>query len=149
MAVTRFQQAFETLMERAPSALFKKARALYLCKYPLDGRDCSNALRLFIAQEAIEEQVVGGGSEGERLGVLSIKPVTMALVHWQQAESATEKVIEDYFQQRWGMDAPELSPQSNAWFREGGHQSLFNPPEGLIWVRSSPMPDQRSESQPQ
>ena len=149
MPVTRLQQAFETLMEHAPSALFKKARALYLCKYPLDGRDSSSALRLFIAQEAIEEQVVGGGSEGERLGVLSIKPVTMALVHWQQAKPASAEAVKDYFQQQWGIDPPELSHQSDAWFREGGHQSLFNPPEGLIWVRSSPMPDQRNESQPQ
>ena len=35
----RLQQAYATLMERAPSALFRKARQLYLNKYCLDGRE--------------------------------------------------------------------------------------------------------------
>ena len=35
----RLQQAYSALMERAPSALFRKASQLYLNKYCLDGRE--------------------------------------------------------------------------------------------------------------
>ena len=141
MAHARLQQAFEHLMQRAPSALFKKARALYLCKYPLDGRDCSSPLRLFITQEAVEEDIVTGGSEGERLATVSIRPVELALVHWQQAQPATEEQIKTYFQEQWDLEVPTLTPLQQSWFREGGHQSRFAAPDGLIWLRSSPMPE--------
>lgn len=141
MAHARLQQAFEQLMQRAPSALFKKARALYLCKYPLDGRDCSSPLRLFITEEAVEEDIVTGGSEGERLATVSIRPVELALVHWQQAQPATEEQIKTYFQEQWGLEVPSLTPLQQSWFREGGHQSRFAAPDGLIWLRSSPMPE--------
>ena len=146
MPHSRLQQAFETLMERAPSALFQRARALYLNKYPLDGRDSTSPLRLFISEESLDEQVVDGGQEGERLAVVSIKPITMALVHWQQPEPASTSTINSYFKDSWGLTAPQLSPISTPWFRDGGHQSLFTPPEGLIWVRSSPMPEREADA---
>ena len=57
MSHPQLQDALEQLMVRAPSALFKRARRLYLDKYPLDGRDCSSALRLFVAEERVEEWV--------------------------------------------------------------------------------------------
>ncbi|MGC6483948.1 MAG: hypothetical protein ACON4T_10370 [Synechococcus sp.] len=141
MIHARLQQAFEGLMQRAPSALFKKARALYLCKYALDGRNCSSSLRLFITREAIDEQIVAGGSEGERHVTVSIKPLEMALVHWQHSEPASAEQIKDYFAQQWDLAVPTLQPQSESWFREGGHQSRFAAPKGLIWLRSSPMTD--------
>ncbi|MEB3157939.1 MAG: hypothetical protein VKK03_00595 [Synechococcus sp.] len=141
MVHSRLQPAFEALMQRAPSALFQKARALYLCKYPLDGRDCNSALRLFVAEETIDEQIVSGGSEGERLVTLSIKPLELALVHWQQSAPANDEDVNNYFQQTWGMEAPPCTPQAEPWFRQGGHQSRFNAPEGLLWLRSSPMPE--------
>ena len=42
----RLQQAYAALMDRAPSALFRKARQLYLNKYCLDGREPQGPLRL-------------------------------------------------------------------------------------------------------
>ena len=141
MPHARLQQAFEVLLQRAPSALFKKARALYLCKYALDGRECSSPLRLFITQESVEEEIVTGGSEGERLATVSIKPLELALVHWQQPQAATADQIKAYFQQQWDLEVPTLTPLQDSWFREGGHQSRFAAPEGLIWLRSSPMPE--------
>jgi len=140
MPNARLQQAFETLMQRAPSALFKRARSLYLSKYPLDGRDTDRKLRLFVSKEHVEEQIVAGGSEGERLAVVSIKPIELTLVHWHQAAPASQDAQQTYFMEQWGMDVPVLHPQEESWFREGGHQSTLIAPEGLQWVRSSPMP---------
>ena len=140
MPNARLQQAFETLMQRAPSALFKRARSLYLSKYPLDGRDTTSNLRLFVNKEHIDEQIVAGGSEGERLAVVSIKPIELTLVHWQQPDPASVEVQRAYFREQWGIDLPTLHPLAESWFREGGHQSTLVAPQGLQWVRSSPMP---------
>ena len=140
MPNARLQQAFETLMQRAPSALFKRARSLYLSKYPLDGRDTTSNLRLFVSKEHVEEQIVAGGSEGERLAVVSIKPIELTLVHWHQPAPASQEAQRAYFSEQWGMQLPALQPQAESWFREGGHQSTLIAPEGLQWVRSSPMP---------
>ena len=141
MPTARLQQAFESLMQRAPSALFRKARTLYLQKYPLDGRDCTSPLRLFVNDETIDEQIVAGSNAGERLAVVTIKPVQLALVHWQKPSAALASDIHAYFQEQWGMEAPALKPQDDPWFRNGGHQSLLRAPEDLIWLRRSPMPD--------
>lgn len=141
MSKARLQQAFESMMQRAPSALFRKARALYLQKYPLDGRDCTSPLRLFVKQETIDEQIVTGSNPGERLAVVTIKPVQLALVHWQQPRAASDSDIGAYFQEQWGMETPTLEPQDDPWFRDGGHQSLLRAPEELIWLRRSPMPE--------
>ena len=140
MPNARLQQAFETLMQRAPSALFKRARSLYLSKYPLDGRDTTSNLRLFVSKEHIDEQIVAGGSEGERLAVVSITPIELTLVHWQQPNPASVEAQRAYFREQWGMDLPTLHPLAESWFREGGHQSTLVAPQGLQWVRSSPMP---------
>ena len=140
MPNARLQQAFESLMQRAPSALFKRARSLYLCKYPLDGRDANGSLRLFVSKEHVEERIVSGGSEGERLAVVSIKPIEFTLVHWQQPDPACQDTQRAYFKEQWGMDLPDLQPLAESWFREGGHQSTLRAPEGLQWIRSSPMP---------
>ena len=65
----------------------------------------------------------------------------LALVHWQQAQPATEAQIKTYFQEQWDLEVPTLTPLQQSWFREGGHQSRFAAPDGLIWLRSSPMPE--------
>tara|TARA_B100001741_G_scaffold243550_1_gene204679 strand:+ start:475 stop:1065 length:591 start_codon:yes stop_codon:yes gene_type:complete len=147
MPNARLQQAYESLMQRAPSPLFKKARALYLCKYPLDGRDCNGSLRLFVSQESIEERIVPAPDEGERLAVLSIHPVKLALVHWGKPDPAPEQEAATYFEQQWDLVLPALQPQDQAWFRDGGHQSLFTAPKGLHWLRSSPMPKEQSSEE--
>ena len=46
-----FAAGLRGLMERAPSALFRKARQLYLNKYCLDGREPQGPLRLYVQQE--------------------------------------------------------------------------------------------------
>jgi len=146
MPSTRLQQALETLMQRAPSALFKRARSLYLSKYPLDGRDTSSRLRLFISQENVDEQIVAGGSEGERLAVVSIQAIELTLVHWRHSSPASQEAERAYFRQQWDMDLPALQPREGSWFREGGHQSTFVAPNGLQWIRSSPMPTSETAS---
>ena len=74
-------------MQRAPSALFKRARRLYLDKYPLDGRDCSSALRLFVAEERVEEWVEPdpGAAASGQIAVVSTSSLAKpykTLVDW-------------------------------------------------------------------
>ncbi len=140
MPNARLQQAFETLMQRAPSALFKRARSLYLSKYPLDGRDTNSRLRLFVSQEQVDETIVAVGSEGERLAVVAIKPIQLTLVHWHKPVPASQEAQRTYFREQWDMELPSLQPLSESWFRDGGHQSTLMAPDGMQWVRSSPMP---------
>ncbi|TCD56501.1 hypothetical protein [Synechococcus sp. BS55D] len=141
MPSSSLQQAFAQLMQSAPSALFPKARRLYLNKFPLDGRDSTSALRLFVANEQVEEQIeTASDNATDRSAVLTIRPLKLALVHWLQAEPASDAAMENYFRSHWQLDAPALEAQAEAWFREGGHQSLFTAPEGLIWERRSSLP---------
>ena len=44
----QLQQAYNTLMAKAPGAAFQKARALYLNKYPLPQADSTVPLRLYV-----------------------------------------------------------------------------------------------------
>ena len=140
MVNVRLQQAFETLMQRAPSALFKRARSLYLSKYSLDGRDTTNQLRLFVSKEHVDEQIVPGGNEGERLAVVTVKPLELTLVHWHQPGPASQDAQKTYFKEEWGLELPTLQPLEGSWFREGGHQSTLVAPAGLRWLRSSTLP---------
>ena len=141
MPSSSLQQAFAQLMQSAPSALFPKARRLYLNKFPLDRRDSTSALRLFVANGQVEEQIeTASDNATHRIAVLTIRPLKLALVHWLQAEPASNAAVEDYFTSHWQLDTPALEAQAEAWFREGGHLSLFTAPEGLIWERRSSLP---------
>ena len=90
MSYPQLQVAFEQLMARAPSALFKRARRLYLDKYPLDGRNSSSLLRLFIAEEQVEESVEPDpeATPNGKIAVITIRPTCLALVHWKQQRAA-------------------------------------------------------------
>ena len=100
----RLQQAYAALMERAPSALFRKARQLYLNKYCLDGREPQGPLRLYVQQEKAEERIEPRLVEQEprRLAIYTVQPITLALVHWQQPEAADPAEQAAYLQ-HWGL----------------------------------------------
>tara|TARA_B100002051_G_C16611929_1_gene573558 strand:+ start:436 stop:906 length:471 start_codon:yes stop_codon:yes gene_type:complete len=138
----RLQQAYAALMERAPSALFRKARQLYLNKYCLDGREPQGALRLYVQQEKAEERIEPCLVEKEprRLAIYTVQPITLALVHWQQPQAADPAEQAAYLQQ-WGLDGIALHPQSELWFREGGHHSLLPAPSDLLWRKESLLPE--------
>ena len=129
MTHARLQTAYEALMQRAPSPLFQKARALYLCKYCLDGRDSTSALRLFIAKERVDEAIVPGVNDGERLAVVSIRPECLALVHWQQAGPPSLEQASNYFQTQWGMELPDLTPIRSHGFEWGDTRASSHLPE--------------------
>ena len=126
-------------MERAPSALFKRARRLYLDKYPLDGRDCTSALRLFVAEERVEEWVEPDpeAAPSGQIAVVTTKPTLLSLVHWQQNDPASEQICSDYLQNTWGLDPTCFKAFNDPWFRNGGHQKQAQAPDGLIWIRRS------------
>ena len=138
----RLQQAYAALMERAPSALFRKARQLYLNKYCLDGREPQGPLRLYVQQEKAEERIEPRLVEQEprRLAIYTVQPITLALVHWQQPEAADPAEQAAYLQ-HWGLDGIALQPQRESWFREGGHHSLVPAPSDLLWRKESLLPE--------
>ena len=138
----RLQQAYTALMERAPSALFRKARQLYLNKYCLDGREPQGPLRLYVQQEKAEERIEPRLVEQEprRLAIYTVQPITLALVHWQQPDAA-EPAMQAAYLQQWGLDGIDLRPQNESWFREGGHHALLPAPSDLIWRKESLLPE--------
>ena len=124
VSADRLQQAYAALMERAPSALFRKARQLYLNKYCLDGREPQGPLRLYVQQEKAEERIEPCLVEQEprRLAIYTVQPITLALVHW-------------------GLDGIDLQAQSESWFRQGGHHALLAAPSDLLWRKESLLPE--------
>jgi hypothetical protein len=150
MSHPQLQDALEQMMAHAPSALFKRARRLYLDKYPLDGRDCSSALRLFVAEERVEEWVEPD-PEVEPVGkiaVVTIRPTRLSLVHWQKIEAASEQMCSDYLQSTWGLDPTCFESLNAPWFRNGGHQQQAPAPDGLIWTRRSAFTPLKDASEP-
>ena len=142
----RLQQAYVALMERAPAGLFPKARQLYLNKYCLDGREPEGPLRLYVQQEQAEETIEACLVEQEprRRAIYTVKPLTLALVHWQQP-AAADSAIEAAYLQSWGLQDISLSPQGESWFRQGGHHSLLSAPTDLLWRKDSLLPELRRE----
>ena len=138
----RLQQAYAALMERAPSALFRKARQLYLNKYCLDGREPQGPMRLYVQQEKADERIEPRLVEQEprRLAIYTVQPITLALVHWQQPEAADPAEQAAYLQ-HWGLDGIALQPQRESWFREGGHHALLPAPSDLLWRKESLLPE--------
>ena len=134
--IERLLEAYATLMSRAPGAAFRKARALYLNKYPLPQADEQTPLKLFVCDEQLTETLepIDGGDPQERLVTLRSTPGALALVHWQQTDPAPDDLVRHYFRQSWGLD-PEpliLKAWPEPWFRNGGHQIRITPPAGLI-----------------
>lgn len=111
-----FQEAFESLLQRAPSPLFPRARQLYLRKYCLEGTE-ADRLRTFLLEEEIGER------EGGML--LTVRARRFALVHWQGPQLAIQD-YRDYLQRRWELEPEQLQPvEDTPWFREGGAWAWF------------------------
>jgi hypothetical protein len=111
-----FQEAFESLLQRAPSPLFPKARQLYLRKYCLEGAEAGR-LRTFLLEEEIAER--DGGL------LLTVRARRFAVVHWQ-APQLTAQDYRAYLQRRWDLEPEQLQPvDDTSWFRQGGAWAWF------------------------
>jgi len=111
-----FQEAFETLLRRAPSPLFPRARQLYLRKYCLEGADASE-LRTFLLEEDVDER------EGGLL--LIVRARRFAVVHWQGPQLEIE-AYRAYLRRRWRLEPEQLQPvEDTAWFRQTGAWAWF------------------------
>ncbi len=111
-----FQEAFASLLQRAPSPLFPKARQLYLRKYCLEGAE-AGPLRTFLLEEEI----------GERDGglLLTVRARRFALVHWQGPQLEAQ-AYRTYLQERWQIEPEQLQPvHDTLWFRQGGAWAWF------------------------
>ena len=128
-------------MNRAPAASFRKARALYLNKYPLPQDDEQASLKLFVCDEQLTETVetVEGADPQQRKVTLRSSPGALAIVHWQQTAAPAEDLVRQYLQQSWGLDSDAMTLEvcSEPWFRNGGHQTRIAPPEGLAIQQQS------------
>lgn len=112
----RFQEAFESLLQRAPSPLFPRARQLYLRKYCLEGSE-AGPLRTFLLEEETNEQ--DGGL------LLTVRARRFAVVHWQGPQLAPQE-YRAYLQGRWDLEPEQLQPVDDTpWFRQGGAWAWF------------------------
>ena len=132
------QKAYETLMKRAPGAAFRRARSLYLNKYPLTQEQGNSPFRLFVCDELLEESVAPShdGDADHRLVTLTAKARQLAVVHWQRHEAPDEASVRRFLSVDWDLDAEQLTLEAfdEPWFREGGHQTRLQPPADLIWT---------------
>lgn len=140
--------AYSALLSNAPAPLFARARRLYLNKYCLDGRGTKSVLRLFVAQETIEERVEVDQDAGPlgRIATLQSSTLELALVHWQQDAPPEQALIETYLRQSWQLQPCLIAPAEESWFRNGGFQFTVTLQQPLIWVRSSRYQDADNQS---
>jgi hypothetical protein len=115
-----FQEAFERVLQLAPSPLFPRARRLYLNKYPLeDPVECSGAricrFRTFLLEEEVQEAPTG---------VQRIRALRFAVVHWQAPQTHLDAYA-TYLDQRWQLPPLDLQLAPDPWFREAGAFARF------------------------
>ena len=121
-----FQRAVEELLSRAPGPVFPRARRLYLQKYSIGG-DTSSPFRTFLLEEDIQEAAGG---------VVRIRALAFAVVHWQAAQVALE-VYAEHLREHWGLEPDDLTLVSGEpWFRDGGAWARFSHP--LVCERATP-----------
>ena len=127
--------AYQTLMAKAPGAAFRKARALYLNKYSFPEKESSSAFRLFICRETLEEGLrpADDGNPDHQIVSLTTTAQELAVVHWQNPAAPDMEALTTYLREEWywEVDPSDLTPWSEPWFREGGHQSRLKAPSGL------------------
>jgi hypothetical protein len=135
------QNAYNVLMAKAPGAAFPRARRLYLNKYQLPQSDEKDGLRLFVSEESLDEsqRPAEDGEPHHRIVTLTSTPRELAVVHWQQPQAPEQSCLQRWLETTWGLDAEQLTltPSTEPWFRDGGHQTRFQPPAGLIWQQRS------------
>ena len=135
------QQAYNALLGKAPGAAFRRARTLYLNKYPLPQNDASPSLRLYVCAEQLSEtqEPTKDGHEHHRIVTLTSRPGELAVVHWQCQEAPQLEAVLDYLKTTWSLQvsAVDLLPHAEPWFRDGGYQIRLKPPEDLIWQQRS------------
>ena len=127
--------AYQTLMAKAPGAAFRKARALYLNKYPFPESDPHRVFRLFVCRETLNEGLrpAHDGNPDHQIVTLTSTAEELAVVHWQQPTAPDPDAVMSYLEEVWSLDleASALTSQSAPWFRDGGHQTRLLAPSVL------------------
>ncbi|MGL6132823.1 MAG: hypothetical protein ACRC1L_01320 [Prochlorococcaceae cyanobacterium] len=114
--------ALNHLLERAPSALFPRARQLYFLKVPLEGhpQDLDSSpfaerFRTFV----LRETTCLPSEENQQ----PHQPITrineLAVVHWQAPQTNLEDYA-NYISRHWLLEPQNLGLCEQPWFREGG-----------------------------
>ena len=138
---SELQEAYKRLLSRAPGAAFRRARKLYLNKYPLPQAETNLPFRLFVCGESLDEvqQPAADGIPGHRLVTLTSRPDQLALVHWHQDSAASKQAMKHYLQATWNLELESLrlEDQIQSWFRQSGRFCLFSSPCDLVYQRQS------------
>lgn len=126
-------EALEPLLERAPAAVFPRARRLYFDKYPLEGRPQDFALDpvdgrffTFVLRESIHDPGTSLSAKAARPAANqlnqadSCKLHELAVVYWQQPEHAPLSDVKRYLMEQWKLEPASLEVVQESWFRQGG-----------------------------
>ncbi len=151
------EAALADLLSRAPASLFPRARRLYFDKYPLEGHpdqlaaDASAApFRTFVLSEVVPAEaptavdLAAALAAPETDDAAAAAPpaiAALALVHWQAAEIDLSAAIR-YLEQHWQLQAAELQPMAESWFRDGGAWVRISAPgAGPVPAPAAPAPN--------
>ncbi len=115
-----FNAAFAELLRRAPGPIFPRARALYFRKYALEGQGQGGPFRTHLLAEQVEE-VEGLAPAGYR-----VRALEFAVVYRDGAPGAADPDFAGYLAERWSLQAPDLTPEPDLWFRGEGHYARFS-----------------------
>ncbi len=121
-ASSAFQAAFVDLLRLAPGPIFPRARQLYFRKYALEGQGQDGPFHTHLLAEQVEE------AEGLEQGGYRVRAVSFAVVYWDGAPASTAPDFAGYLGERWALEAPDLTPEPDLWFRGEGHYARFSAP---------------------
>jgi len=117
-----FETAFVALLRQAPGPIFPRARQLYFRKYALEGQGQDGPFRTHLLAEQVEE---ADGLEGA--GHL-VRAVSFAVVYWDGTPASSDPDFAGYLSERWALEAPDLTPEPEFWFRGEGLYARFSAP---------------------
>lgn len=121
-ASSAFETAFIDLLRLAPGPIFPRARQLYFRKYALEGQGHDGPFRTHLLAEQVEE------AEGLEQPGYRVRAVSFAVVYWDGTPTRSDPDFAGYLGERWALEAPDLTPEPDLWFRGEGHYARFSAP---------------------
>lgn len=121
-ASSALETAFVALLRLAPGPIFPRARQLYFRKYALEGQGQDGPFRTHLLAEQVEE------AEGLEQAGYRVRAVSFAVVHWDGTATSGDPDFAGYLAERWELEASDLTPEPDPWFRGEGRYASFSAP---------------------
>ena len=100
---------------------------IYLC-------DCSGSMaaqgKMQALNQAIRQSLPGMNRvarDNPEARVL-VRAVSFAVVYWDGSPARRDPDFAGYLGERWALEAPDLTPEPDLWFRGEGHYARFSAP---------------------